>query len=417
MTKFQSQLQFQSTANKLALAFFLVMFAFITLLYQPLFILLRDQLITFQMAAGNLATGQPALDDLILHPAHDDFITALGMTWQILSLSADCQIWLASEGTSEMIYRQLDSVWLKKSLWARALILYLSSIFGAAIAAIVMRQRYLSRVSGPLAAINGYIAALADDPRQLLAPLTLQDAPDELRQTASHLQQLAIDIRHALRQKDRLADIGTAVSKINHDLRNILTTATLVSDALDRSDDPLVRNAGPIVSRAIEDASLLCQNMLEYLDAPPEPQAIPVSIAQLCGDLQAGKPLTIDWQGADTLVIDPILFKRMLMNLSHNAQRAGASRLMLDIWRAGHLAVIDVSDNGPGIDKALQPHLFSAFFKGNRGGSGLGLAIAKDLAIALGGDIKLSRSNGGGSEFRIQLPAKILKDATGKKAA
>ena len=87
------------------------MFAFITLLYQPLFILLRDQLITFQMAAGNLATGQPALDDLILHPAHDDFITALGMTWQILSLPANCQIWLASVGTSEMIYRQLDSVW------------------------------------------------------------------------------------------------------------------------------------------------------------------------------------------------------------------------------------------------------------------------------------------------------------------
>lgn len=125
MTKFQSQLQFQSTANKLALVFFLVMFAFITLLYQPLFILLRDQLITFQMAAGNLATGQPALDDLILHPAHDDFITALGMTWQILSLPADCQIWLASEGASERVYRQLDSVWLKKSLWARA---YLISV-------------------------------------------------------------------------------------------------------------------------------------------------------------------------------------------------------------------------------------------------------------------------------------------------
>lgn len=417
MTKFKSQLHFQSTANKLALVFFLVMFAFITLLYQPLFILLRDQLITFQLAAGNIEAGRPALNDLILHPADDDFITALGLTWQILTLPADCQIWLASAGETDTFYRQLDSVWLKKSLWARALILYLSSILGAGVAAIVMRQRYLSRVSGPLAAINGYIAALAEDPRQLLAPLDLQDAPDELRQTASHLQQLAIDIRHALRQKDRLADIGTAVSKINHDLRNILTTAALVSDALDRSDDPLVRNAGPIVSRAIEDASMLCQNMLEYLDAPPEPQAIPVSLAQICGDLQAGAALTINWQGAETLHIDPFLFKRLLLNLYRNAQRAGATYLMLDIWRAGHLAVIDVSDNGPGIDKALQPHLFSAFFKGSQGGSGLGLAIAKDLAIALGGDIKLSRSNGGGSEFRLQLPAKILKEGTDQKAA
>lgn len=260
--------------------------------------------------------------------------------------------------------------------------------------------------TSPIAAINAYIAAMATDPRQLLPPLRLDNAPPDLVQTAAHLERLATDIRRAMRQKDRLADIGTATAKINHDLRNILGAATLVSDALDSSDDPFVRSAAPIVSRSISEASLLCQNMLEYLDTPPTPKPSCVKLDQLCKDLEMG--IKINYQGASSLYIDKMMFKRLLLNLTRNAARAGARRIMMDIWRAGHLAVIDVSDDGPGIAPSLQPYLFFAFSSGQDCGSGLGLSIAKDLALALGGDIKLSRTGANGSEFRLQLPANVL---------
>ena len=147
--------------------------------------------------------------------------------------------------------------------------------------------------------------------------------------------------------------------------------------------------------------------MLDYLNTQPDPKFIPVNLKSFCEELELVAGIKITHAGAHMLYIDPVMFKQLLLNLSRNAARAGATHIMMDIWRAGHLAVIDVSDNGPGINPKVQPHLFSAFFSGHRG-SGLGLAIAKDLAVALGGDIKLSRTGAGGSEFRLQLPLSVL---------
>ena len=112
--------------------------------------------------------------------------------------------------------------------------------------------------------------------------------------------------------------------------------------------------------------------------------------------------------GADSLFGAANQFYRLVLNLARNAQRAGATELTIDIWRAGHLAVIDISDNGPGIADDLRPHLFSAFYSGHKRDTGLGLAIAKDLAVAMGGQLRLSRSTKIGSEFRLSVPASWL---------
>ena len=65
-------------------------------------------------------------------------------------------------------------------------------------------------------------------------------------------------VRQALRQKERLAALGTAVAKINHDLRNILSTARLVSDGLADSAAPEVRRVTPRLVAAIDRAVALC---------------------------------------------------------------------------------------------------------------------------------------------------------------
>ena len=82
--------------------------------------------------------------------------------------------------------------------------------------------------------------------------------------------------------------------------------------------------------------------------------------------------------------------------------------MTIDIWRAGHLAVIDISDNGPGIGDDMRSYLFSAFYSGHKRDTGLGLAIAKDLAAAMGGQLRLSRSSNVGSEFRLYVPSSWL---------
>jgi len=101
---------------------------------------------------------------------------------------------------------------------------------------------------------------------------------------------------------------------------------------------------------------------------------------------------------------------RVLLNLARNAAAGGATAITIDIWRAGRLGVVDIADDGPGIPRAQWEDLFLAFRSRRRGGTGLGLAIARDLAVAQGGNLKLTRSTDDGSEFRLQLPIEMFSD-------
>jgi len=83
--------------------------------------------------------------------------------------------------------------------------------------------------------------------------------------------------------------------------------------------------------------------------------------------------------------------------------------MTIDVWQAGHLAVIDISDNGPGIDNSIRDRIFSAFTSGRSSHIGLGLAICLDLALALEGRLSLARTSNEGCAFRLQLPAVILQ--------
>ena len=120
--------------------------------------------------------------------------------------------------------------------------------------------------------------------------------------------------------------------------------------------------------------------------------------------LKSSSGLEVDYIGPDEIFVDDKILSRILINLSRNARLAGATDLQIDIWRAGHLGVIDILDNGPGITEKERTSLFQPFKSTKTGGTGLGLAIARDLAVAHGGNLKLTRSNAQGSEFRLQLP-------------
>ena len=267
-----------------------------------------------------------------------------------------------------------------------------------------LRRQY----EAPLTALIDTITEFSDDP-SVASPI-----PEAVTQSrdfiaaAQALDALQRNTLLALRQRERLADIGEAVAKINHDIRNVLSSATLVADTLLASDDPRVRRMAPHIVRSLEQSVELCQSMLDYLAEPPTPAPVRFDMTELAREIQEASGIELVYSGPAELRLDRTMLSRSLLNLARNAASAGARQLSIDIWRAGRLGVIDVSDNGPGIPRDQWDELFLAFRSKRRGGTGLGLAIARDLAVAQGGNLKLTRSTEEGSEFRLQLPMQMF---------
>ena len=279
-------------------------------------------------------------------------------------------------------------------------------VFG--LLALLFRRYQIRRVSAPLGALVDSLNSFSVDPSVATPiPAMVSRAP-EFIEAANALEALQRNTLLALRQRERLADIGEAVAKINHDIRNVLSSATLVADTLLASKDERVRRMAPHIVRSLEQSVDLCQSMLNYLAETPSPEPVRFAPAELVAETSESASIPIRYSGPDEVRMDRTMLSRILLNLARNAVSAGAQALSVDIWRAGKLAVIDIADDGPGIPQKHWDDLFLAFRSKQRGGSGLGLAIARDLAVAQGGNLKLARSNDDGSEFRLQLPLQVL---------
>ena len=279
---------------------------------------------------------------------------------------------------------------------------------GAGLILLMIRRFHMTHYAAPLTALIETVNDFSDDPSVANPiPEAVTRSP-EFTAAALALDALQRNTLLALRQRERLADIGEAVAKINHDMRNVLSSATLVADTLIASEDPRVRRAAPHVVRSLEQSVVLCQSMMDYLAETPLPDPEIVTMPELADEIATGSGIDVNYDGPELLFLDRTMMARILLNLARNAATAGAGSVSIDIWRAGRLGVIDVADDGPGIPQAHWTDLFLAFRSRSRGGTGLGLAIARDLAVAQGGNLKLTRSTEEGSEFRLQLPVEIF---------
>jgi signal transduction histidine kinase len=229
------------------------------------------------------------------------------------------------------------------------------------------------------------------------------------------------DLVSMLHQKSRLAALGLAVSKINHDLRNLLASSQLLSDQLASVPDPRVQRFAPKLMRSLERAIAFCQSTLSYgraQEAAPDRRMILVEpvVNEVRESAGLASDASISWINAVerglTIDADPDQLFRILLNLVRNAAQAlenqpqGAATLQIRVTgrREGAVAIIEVSDTGPGVPQKARDHLFEAFQGSARpGGSGLGLAIAAELVGAHGGDIHLVEGTIGAT-FRITLP-------------
>lgn len=255
-----------------------------------------------------------------------------------------------------------------------------------------------------------------DDPARMVTP---SGERNEIGQAEQELAQMQADVRQALQQRERLAALGEAVSKINHDLRNVLTSAQLVSDRLATDNDDRVRGMGERLVRAVDRGVRLCEATLEYgraEDTPP--QRVHLGARAVLDEAASDAMLAegeVEWVNSvdDSVLLhaDPDHAHRIFLNLFRNAIQAmhaveGERSLSAEAVRDGDDYRITVRDTGPGLPPKARDNLFKAFSGSTkRGGTGLGLTIARELARGHGGDVELLDTGEAGTTFIVRLPS------------
>jgi signal transduction histidine kinase len=307
----------------------------------------------------------------------------------------------------------------------RILLVSLVVSLATAAALFLAVQRLIVR---PIGRVVEHMTAYRDDPMDASRIIAPESGARELRQAETALHELEVQLTSALRQKERLAGLGAAVAKISHDLRNMLTTAQLLTDRIEASRDPAVRRTAPKLVGSLARAISLCERALtfgkaEELPAEPTELALAPLVAEVLENERAGAAPCVSFAAEvpDGLVVraDPDQLFRVLSNLVRNAAQAieAAGRpgsVTVSAADAVGRSEIRVRDTGPGLPQKARENLFQPFRGSVRqGGAGLGLVIAADLVRGHGGTLVLEETGSRGSTFRISLPAAAAQRRAG----
>ncbi|MDP2517174.1 sensor histidine kinase [Shimia thalassica] len=297
-------------------------------------------------------------------------------------------------------------------LWLSAVISVITAFF----LFLAVRGFLVKPIKGVVRYMQSYAAA-PEDARRIIQPSA---GVVELREAEEALQSLQMELTASLKQKERLAQLGGAVAKVSHDLRNILTSAQLFTDRIEMSEDPLVRRLAPKLVNSITRAVHLCESTLAFGKAEePAPKLCHVPLIEIVSDVVDSERLAVgefdlsfseDVPAGLMVRADPEQLYRVIANLVRNARQAimatgtpgeisVAAREEDDAW------FINITDTGPGLPPKAQEYLFTPFQGGARkGGSGLGLAISSELMRGHGGTLVLARTDDAGTVFEICLP-------------
>lgn len=263
-----------------------------------------------------------------------------------------------------------------------------------------------------------------ENPGRIIVP---RPVGDELGAAEGHLADMQTRLQQTLKEQRHLADLGLAVSKINHDMRNILTSAQLMSDRLSMVDDPLVKRFAPKLLRTIDRAVGYSSEVLAYGKArEAQPRRRFINLAALAEEVRdlvteeadqsdTGIEIVLDVAPDLEVEADTDQMFRVIYNLARNAVQAFSAdpaddaalvrRITLAARRSGSVVEIRVADTGPGLPAKARENLFKPFRGSARsGGTGLGLAIARELVLAHGGAIALDETVTQGTAFVIELP-------------
>jgi signal transduction histidine kinase len=327
----------------------------------------------------------------------------------------------------------LDEAPLKVAMWgfARNIVILSLIISGITAALVYITLRWL--IVRPMQRLGRAMRSFSEnpeDPSRLIEPSA---RADEIGDAERGLAAMQRDLAGLLQQKRHLADLGLAVSKINHDLRNILASAQLFTDRLAAIPDTTVQRLAPKLVSSLDRALGYSQAVLAYgkaREAPPARRLVMArrvveDVAEVLGLAQV-PTLTFDNRVPPDLELDADADQmfRVALNLMRNAVQALEAtddatlvrRLTVTGERRGTVVALLFSDTGPGVPPRAREGLFKAFQGSTRpGGTGLGLAIAAELVRAHGGEIELL-DQAPGATFRVQIPDRPVDLETARRS-
>ncbi|WP_245422745.1 MULTISPECIES: HAMP domain-containing sensor histidine kinase [Neorhizobium] len=313
---------------------------------------------------------------------------------------------------------------LRKDMLKYSKMMFLLSLLISLITAVLIFLAINRMMIMPIRRLTHSMQFFSEQPEDPSRVFAGDRSRGELAVAGRHLAAMQVELQRTLKQQKNLADLGLAVSKINHDMRNILASAQLMSDRLTDVDDPMVRSFAPKLLRTIDRAVGYTSEVLAYGQASEAaPRRRRIRLAELCQDVRDILAIDpdasiefIDQIPADVEVdCDSEQLFRVIHNICRNALQALTNfdpedtsmvrRITVSAHRIGSVVSITVDDTGPGMPRKARENLFSAFRGSARsGGTGLGLVIARELVLAHGGTIALVEKPGPGTQFRIEIP-------------
>src|SRR5437763_2639111 len=349
---------------------------------------------------------------------------ALGLIWDALgAMTRDGAYYTRVGGESmrlpkAMVWIVVDELPMRIAMYGYTGRVMLLSIIIALFTAALLYLALRWLVIRPLQALSADMVAFRRAPEESGTERPPVDRNDEIGVVDREFQNLQREIRASLRQTSRLAEVGAASNRINPDLRNILSTARLLSDRLARSEDERTRKLAPTILKTIDRATRLASDAIQYVRDRPIPRIAEFDLSDLIDEVgvalqeqgeDSDPNLLRNWVnalgGERRVRADRDLLYRVFVNLGRNAFDAGASTVTIKAQNGGAFLLIGVSDNGPGVPADVAAQLFKPFTTGGRaGGAGLGLCIARDLVRTHGGEIALADTGPQGTTFRFTLP-------------
>ncbi len=232
-------------------------------------------------------------------------------------------------------------------------------------------------------------------------------------------EQAKLEREHRQYRAQRHDAISTLAGGIAHDFNNLIFGIKLLAAELSAGEvDDDRRSSLEMIDEITERAVLLTRSLLTFAGRGKH-RALPVALDDVIGGMRdmlsgmlSGAELTFELDAPDrgSVIGDHSQLEQVVMNLVVNARENGGKRLVVRTSRERGHVVLEVADDGPGIDPELRERVFEPYYttktNSSHRGTGLGLATVFGIVERHKGTIDIGTGlDGAGATLRVKLPA------------
>ncbi|HMI92955.1 MAG TPA: ATP-binding protein [Polyangiales bacterium] len=312
------------------------------------------------------------------------------------------------------------------------LVVYMGFLLSVIVAALAVGVAISRRVTRRVALVAQATAQVGAGDLTVQVPST---SDDEIADLTNAFNAMVRDLRDSRSRIDYLQRISAwqdFARRLAHEIKNPLTPIQLAMQEVHRSysgsDDVYRRRLQDAAAIVEEEVTTLRRLVSEFSAFAKLPEATlePADLGDFVRELgrslaaslheQPGQrqlPIEIDCSAGPAplpVEIDAMMLKLAVDNLARNSLQAlqNAGRSGGHVWvraaRDREHALLEVSDDGPGVPEATRGRIFDPYYTTKAEGTGLGLAIVKKVVLEHGGEIECVPRSGGGACFRIEIP-------------